>query len=1505
MRLLARCLPGLAKTKSPLSKAKAISRWAAHILSWSFWSVATLLFLALVLVALLLYPSVQTWLAQRLSARLTAELGITVHIDRVELRPFGPEHLRGVYLADLHGDTLITADDLRIAGLRFRPRARLIEARTLELHGGRFALRTDSGEVKSNLTRVLDRLSGTDTTAAGEPWSLRCGRFTIDGMHFSYANGNTRPAPFGVDLDHVDVTGATVTGSDLVVAGDSILADLERVALREKSGLQLDRLSGRATVSPRGIRIDGMRLRTPGTDLDGELAFITSSWSDFAAFTERVQLRLDLRPSRLQFADIALFAPDLQGIDLPIRVKGLFRGTVNELKGRHVEIGFGRRSFFRGSADLSGLPDIDNTFMVVDVEEVRTDAQELEAIPVPPFMQGARLAMPEEVHRLGDIAFAGNFTGFLNAFTAYGKARTAAGAFRTDLSFERDTVSGLANFNGRVATDGLDIARITGEGTLGTMACDLRVKAVGRTLRTMRADLEGEVPLFTFNGSPLTNITINGRLEPNRFNGSLQARDPKLFLDFQGLADLSGRWPEVDFSAQVQHADLRSLGLIGGEGYNSVNMLVKARGQLAPDSLKGELQLHDISYCDGEADIALGDLLLRSDRWEGLPMIELRSSVADATITGPFLPTLLPGALRSVLFSVFPALQDEVSYAQEDQHFAFELHVKEAQPILDLLVPGLEVEPGMRASGSFDSRTFGLDLEAMIPFVRYGAFSGDSVHVILDKTLDVLLFSFHSARQTLSDSTFLSGIALSGKAYQDEFELLAGWSGASNGTEGELNLAGQVLGLRSASIDMLPSRLYFGRGMWHNERAAHIRLDSTTIAIDSLALENEGQHVLLDGTISKDPARDLRFSLVDLRLENVMPFYEGPELHGVIRGDGRAFDLYGSPFISSDLRLDSFAVADRRVGDIHVSAAWNERSRYIDLSGTLQRDTLKALDFVGMFTPGAEQDELDLTLLFDRFDVAFIEPYLPEGMSQLSGTLTGDIKVTGRLEEPLLNGSLLLHEAGVRVDYTNTRYAFTHRIDIRPNYFALDLVKVHDEEGNVGTAVGTIVHRAFRDWNFDVSVDMERMLVLNTTISQNELYYGKAYGTGRLQVSGYADNLELTVDARTEAGTNIHFPLGGSMEVGNISYVRFLNNGLAGDTLKQEVDLSGIRLDMDVEVTPDAQFELIFDPTVGDVLSGRGHGNLEMTVTPTGDFSMRGDVEVVGGDYLFTLRNLVNKRFGVDPGGHITWYGDPFDAQLNVNAVYKLRTALYDVMLEKSDAYKKRVPVEVVMQLKDKLLNPDIRFQVRLPSVDEGVRTQVNSVLSDPDEMNKQVFSLIVMNKFTPPSTLSTPQSGSGGNFAQTTGSEMLSNQVSNWLNRLSKDFDLGVNYRPGNQITQDELEVAVSTQLFNERLQVSTNLGYQSPSATAQSQNQFIGDFAVEYLLTDAGKLRVKAFSQSNDKNLNQADQAPTTQGVGLRYQEEFDSFGEFWRKFTAVFRKEERPDPAPVDASPGAEAP
>lgn len=1446
----------------------------------------TLLVLALLLVtasALLLVPQVQQWVVQRVSAYASEQVGAEVRVGRVAIDPWGKVRLGDVLVRDLHGDTLFHVGALEVDRPRLHSKQHLVKVAALHIDGLRFRLDRPADSAHTNLTDLLDRLSSGDTTTTGPDWTITCAVFTIDGLHFTHHDAHYEQLPYGVDFDHVEVTEGSIHGSGLHIIGDSISAHLDGIALKDRSGLVVERLGGQASVSGHGIYIDDLELRTPRTDLHGDLALRTDDWEDLDLFTERVNIRLDLDTSILDLADVALFAPDLEGIRFPFRVKGRFRGTIAELKGRDLDIRFGQRSSFSGRAEMSGLPDIDNTFMIVDVEELRTDLRDLSTVPVPPFTSGDRLALPAEIGRLGDLGFSGNFTGFLRSFTAYGTASTALGSVRSDLSYQRDTISDVFGFKGRLATDGFDLGGVLGVPSLGPLATRIRVDALGHSLATLQADLDGELPMFTVNGTPIKGIDVKGRLERNLFNGELQVNDPNLMLDFKGLADLRGRWPLVDFKADVQHADLAALGLVPDSGYAALSMEVDAAGRLSPDSLLGRLQLRDIMYCGTDRDHQLGDISLTSDRQAGENILELDASFAEARVVGTFLPTRLPDAVVNVVYSIFPALREQVQYAQAEQRFRFQVKARDTAPWLELFVPGLVIAEGSTADGSFDSRTFDLDLTFRSSEVRFGAARSAGVELIAEKTLDILAFGLLSERTSWNDSTWMAGISAQGKAYQDELDLTLGWDTSASGTRGNLDLLGEVRGWGALMLELLPSEVMLGRGSWVTERITRFEIDSTTVRIDSLQLTNGEQRVALAGTISKDSTKSLAFAVENLSLANLEPYLGGPRLRGKVSGEGTVHDLYGEPFALADVRADSIAVQDKPVGDVRFKAGWAPGARSLDLAGTLTRGVVKALDFegtMGLFDGG----ELDMKLLFDRFDLSFIDPYLPEGISQIQGQVSGDLGMTGTLLDPQVSGTLDLVDAGLRIDYLNTLYRFTHRLKVAPDMFALDQVHIRDEEGNEAIVNGTVLHQGLKRWNYNVGGRMQGLLVLNTTEADNSLYFGKAYATGDLEVSGEEGTLEITVDARTAPGTFMHFPLGGSTEVSSIGFVKFVSEQQEAEE-ELPVDLSGVSLDLKVAVTPDARMELIFDPTIGDILTGSGTGNLEMSVSQTGAFDMRGYVEVSHGDYLFTLRNVVNKHFQLEPGGRITWYGDPFDAQLDLQATYRLRAPLYDIIppSERSEAYKKRVPVEVGMRLRDRLMNPEIAFSVRLPSVDESMRAQVNSAISTEQELNRQVFALIALNRFVPP-----PQyvgAGSvGSNAAGTTTSELLSNQVSNWLSGLSKDVDLGFNYRPGGNITQDELELAVSTQLFNERLLFSSNVGVQyggqNGSASAGSGSNLLGDFQLEYLLTRDGKIRLKAYSVSNDRNLNRADQAPTTQGVGVVYSREGDTFWDLFRK-------------------------
>jgi hypothetical protein len=599
--------------------------------------------------------------------------------------------------------------------------------------------------------------------------------------------------------------------------------------------------------------------------------------------------------------------------------------------------------------------------------------------------------------------------------------------------------------------------------------------------------------------------------------------------------------------------------------------------------------------------------------------------------------------------------------------------------------------------------------------------------------------------------------------------------------------------------------------------------------------------------------------------------------------------------------VDSLELADRKLGRIVASSRYEGESEKLLLKANLQKEDFELLKFDGSYDIKAEEP-LAGKLSLDAFDLDVLNAFEIPEVSEFSGKASGDIQVAGALDQPQLEGYIDFDDAFFKVDYLNVFFRFSDRVRVEPDFFGIDYKPIYDQRGNEGFIVASAFHENFSNWTYDFSADVNNFLVLNTTRELNSLYYGEASATGNLQMGGYENQLEINIDARTEKGTSLKLPLDEAEDVTLENFVRFVSAEKDSEE-ERGIDLEGVRMRLNVEATPDAEVALIFDEQAGDILRGRGAGNLTLETTETGEFNMFGRYEIRSGTYNFTLRSLLNKQFDLRPGGTIGWYGDPYNADLDMTATYSLRTPLFPVMIENRELYRTRELVNVVMKLGGKLTNPSLNFDIELPQASENERAQLASAINTTDQLNKQVFSLLILTRFIPISAAD--QGGTGGvvsnlgssSLANT--SEIIGNQLSNWLSDISTQFDIGLNYRPGDQITNQEIAVALSTQLFNERLIVSGSFGVTSAveAQYTQAQSGILGDFLLEYLLTEDGKIRLKVFNETNPYEVFSTTTSMYTQGVGLIYQEDFDTIDEFFDKVGELFSDDEA---APVTENP-----
>jgi hypothetical protein len=430
---------------------------------------------------------------------------------------------------------------------------------------------------------------------------------------------------------------------------------------------------------------------------------------------------------------------------------------------------------------------------------------------------------------------------------------------------------------------------------------------------------------------------------------------------------------------------------------------------------------------------------------------------------------------------------------------------------------------------------------------------------------------------------------------------------------------------------------------------------------------------------------------------------------------------------------------------------------------------------------------------------------------------------------------------------------------------------------------------------YDLTMKSDRIMAINTTASDNEQFYGKTFGSGVVRITGKGATVFIDGVARTEKGTEMNISLEYEEDAQEYDFLSFVSHSYQPKfkVVKAPVSESNVQMKFDIEVTPEAKAQLIYNSKIGDVIRSQGSGNLQMDIDKNYNVSLFGEYTVSQGDYLFTLQNVINKKFEIQRGGTISWNGDPYDAILNLNAIYRLKASLKELFANtiENAEYNQRIPVLCKINLTNSLNNPDIRFDIELPTTEDRIRDEVKQYISSEEDLNKQILSLLVLGKFYTPEYLRGSYSGASNSLVgstASTASELFSNQFSNWLSQISNDFDIGFNYRPGNEITNNEIEFALSTQMFNDRVSINGNIGNNASQRTTANNNSLVGDADVNVKLTNNGKLQLKAYNHSNNNLIYET--SPYTQGVGISYREDFNDFNELWQKMLKIFGTQKR---------------
>jgi len=1426
----------------------------------------------------------------------------------VEIKFFRSVSLKGLYVEDLHHDTLLYANDLTIRITQFDNKTRNLSIGQVKLSNADFFLIRYRSENHDNIKFLTDYFSSKDTLAPDtthtKKWKITFDQLQLANVHFRHDVEKDTVKPLGVDFAHLDVKNISGEFNHIHVINDSIFTAVNGLRFKDRSGFELTEFSGDTKVSSEGLRIKGLVIKSPFTNIHTDLAFKYDSFSDFDDFLRKVKWNSNFNSSTVSFNDIAYFATDLWGVNRQLIIDGECKGTVAKFICKNVTIRFGSGTYFKGNIGLTGLPNIEETYFDVQGDEIVTTKKDVETIPVAPFDSDNHVRLPDNIATLGKVVFKGRFSGFYNDFVAFGNVSTALGYISSDINLKYDRKLKIELYSGHLIATKFNVGKFENVPELGLVSLNANVTGSGLKLDKAEAKMKGVISLLQFKNYSYQSINIDGTLSKKLFAGSLAIAEPNVDLLFKGQINFQGQLPQYNFTADINHLHVDTLNLLHlpGEAEVSSHVFIDLTGNKL-DNFAGQVQINDFNYKADQRLYHINNITLNSEikgetkNIEGsaahsfsdsssFHLIHISSDFLDAEFKGQFDFKNLGNAFTQILPEYFPSLLPECKRVSTAQDFRFNINLKNLSLITERFLPAWTIAPNSTVNGSFNSIQNYFEATVWSPNVRLNSIILTNEELNLTTNKNSIKLSSTADRVYLSDSFFIADPIV----YAD---------GAKDNVTFQLKFADSIIydnrgSLRGNLVFLSPKKfnlnfqdvsIYLDKMPWTINKENEVIIDSSTIAFNHFNFLSASEGVALQGVISKSPDEKLTLSFSDFTLAHFNSLLRTSEITvgGVLTGTAILKGVYAQANVISDLTIHGLSFNGDTLGNAAINSTYDDEKKIVHLSVNVLNNEVKTITLNGDYYTGRKQDNLDFKIQFQNFYISAYERYVNSLVSDLRGKISADLSLKGTFAQPDFEGYIDFSKSGCRVNYLNTNYSINDRAWIKENQFQFKNFTLRDDKGNIAEVNGTVTHDYFKNFRLDLRLEASKFHVLNTTLVENDVYYGTAFGSGYASFTGPTNNINMDIQMKSVKGTEIHLPLSNASEISRGEFITFINRK---DTTRKQhyqtkVVTTGINLNLRMELTTDANIELIFDEKIGDKISGTGTGNLELALNPAGEFHMYGNYIIERGDYLFTLQNVINKHFDIENGGTISWKGDPLDADVNISASYRNSTStLYKLMADST--YRRRLNYEVVLRLTNKLMNPTINYSINILELDAAAESQVRSKLNSEAEVSKQVFGLLVLNQFLPLSTGNdnTIDARSG---ASSSGAELLSDQLSNWTSQLIKNFTLGVNYKTKDSYGPNEYSLIIAKNLLNDRLLIEGNVGV----ATDQNASNVIGDFNLEYMMSDNGRLKLKAFNKSNINNLVYYN-APYTQGVGFMYHREFNKLRDLFNKIKKEPKKE-----------------
>ncbi|OCB76930.1 translocation/assembly module TamB [Flavobacterium piscis] len=1371
-----------------------------------------------------------------------------------------------------------------------------------------FQLKNLKGNLRLGTKDKQIKTPSLDSTAIKQAgWKVKLNDIDIQDVAFKFDDMQSKPVLKGIDYSHLDLNKLNLKAEKLYYGNDTISGNIKALTANDKSGLQIQSLKTNFFYGPKNAYLNDLYLKTPQTLLQNKVKVQYSSIATISKDLGNLSLDANLNQSKIGFKDILLFVPDLQKTN-PFKsnpnailyVNTRLSGKIKDLNIPQFEMSGIGSTKVSLTGKIKGLPDAQKAYYDLDIKKVSSTSKDIYS-----FVPAGTI--PKNIQLPSQLNLQGKFKGSVQNFKTNLALNSSFGNAKVDGLFDQ-RVKKKEKYDATVYLLNFDVGRLIKNDSIGKITLKAKVKGNGLDPKTARAQFDGLVQKAVFNRYTYKDLALKGNIANGSFAVKSGMKDPNLHFDLVANGDTKDKYPSIKLKLNLDIADLEKLNLHAGP--------MKLRGNIDadiansnPDFLNGKVFLSNVQVLQAAEPIVLDSMRIIAFADNTRNNIKISSQFLKAEVDGKYKLTTLASAIKKSLSKYIDLKNPKVNGESDEQRLAFTLKI-DNDPILFKLVPKLTGLEPINITGKYNNVTDSLEVKGTIPRIVYADNTIADGKINIEAKENALEYMV-SVATIESGSLKIPFTSLSGKVENNLLTYALEVKDVKD--KQQYFIAGEFKTEDSKNIFKIDAENFIlNYDKWNIDPENAIEFGGKRLYINKFYLANSGNELKIQSQGEQDNA-PLKVEFVNFKIETIMNIVKKDEIlmQGLINGNAVVENVMTKPTFTSDLKVDQFAFRGEPVGDITIKVD-NKTNNLLAANVTVTGQD-NDVNLNGNYK--IDDGNLDFDLNLKKLNIKSIQGFSMGNIKEGTGYLAGNFKITGNASAPKVNGELNFKETGFRVTKLNSFFKTQNeKITLHNDVITFDKFTFHDENDNELTINGTIKSADYTNFDFGLTVVADDFRAIHSKEVDNDLFYGDLILDTKLNIKGtlanpvIGGNININKDTKFTVVLPQSDPSIADRE-GIVEFVdednMYLKQTIAMENQLNQSQLIGMDVSVEIAIDKEAELTLVIDKGNGDYLNLKGEAQLTGGIDPSGKTTLTGKYEFSEGAYEMNF-NMIRRKFDIQKGSSITWNGEPTMASLNITAIYKVETAPIDLLGNQlptdnptvRNTYKQKIPFQTLLKMNGELLKPEITFDIVLPDGNYDVSTDVVSLTQtkleqlrqEPAELNKQVFALLLLNRFIGENPFA---SESGGTSAESLARQSVSKILSQQLNDLAGELITGVqlefdlestdDYTTGTRENRTDLNVGVSKKLLNDRLKVTVGSSFavEGQERANEESTNIAGDVALDYQLTKDGRYMVRAY-RKNEYQVAVEGQVVET-GVAFIITMSYNKFRELFHRSAA----------------------